>query len=628
MRCMPKLRMIALGLTLLPLMSACSESGGSSTDRGGSQAANGAASYEKYCADCHADPNMRAPSRQMLEQLSEDAIFESIQHGRMQSTASALSTADRKALASYLSRNSLANTDWVSQNRCDKKTAAPMPIYASGWGIGEHNQRYVPPGLTSVDRTNAKDLEAAWSLVMPQVTEMRSQPVVLGDTLYLGDKTGVLYALDRSTGCVRRHKQLDSGIYTAITLVRSAEGRDTLVFGDTLANVIAVDAMTFDVLWKKSARIFESSLIGGSITHSFGRLFVPVASNEGLLAASNDFECCHAHGAVLALDIDDGGELWRWESTFNSKEQGKNLSGQALYGPSGASVWVTPVVDQERGLVYVATGENTSIPASEYSDAIVALEVDSGRVMWSYQATEGDIWNAACLNNGANCADASGPGEGFNASLIVAKMPDGRELLLAGQKSGEVLAFDLDAKNAKDRLLWRKNVGQGSIYWGMAVSQGKLLIGIAEHEEGHGQANGLSRPGLLALNLKGGKELWRVDVSDQCEPSPTQAADATPSCSSYFGLSGALLTTDELVFAGALDGTVRAWDVDTGKLLWQQNTAEPVTGNNGLSGHGGSIDVGGQVLAGDWLYVSSGVNLYGRMPGNVLRAYRIPGLGW
>ena len=109
-------------------------------------------------------------------------------------------------------------------------------------------------------------------------------------------------------------------------------------------------------------------------------------------------------------------------------------------------------------------------------------------------------------------------------------------------------------------------------------------------------------------NMRAGK---KVELEDQYR------------CSFYYGLSAALLATPELVFSAGLDGRIRAFDIASGDLLWQDATARAFDADNGISGHGGAIDVSGQVIAGDWLYVQSGYSMFGQLPGNMLLAYRV-----
>jgi polyvinyl alcohol dehydrogenase (cytochrome) len=108
-------------------------------------------------------------------------------------------------------------------------------------------------------------------------------------------------------------------------------------------------------------------------------------------------------------------------------------------------------------------------------------------------------------------------------------------------------------------------------------------------------------------NMRAGKQ---IDLEEQYR------------CSFYYGLSAAVLATDQLVFSAGLDGRIRAFDIASGEVLWQAETAIPFNASNGVRGHGGAIDVSGQVLADGWLYVQSGYSMFGQLPGNVLLAYR------
>jgi polyvinyl alcohol dehydrogenase (cytochrome) len=318
--------------------------------------------------------------------------------------------------------------------------------------------------------------------------------------------------------------------------------------------------------------------------------------------------------------------------------QGKNRVGQDRYGPSGAAVWSTPTIDVQRNRLYIGTGENLSAPATDTSDAVIALDLDSGDLVWKFQATAGDIWNAACLNGGANCPDNPGQDFDFGASIIIADI-DGRQLLLAGQKSGEVFALNPDGDD-KQRVVWRKRLSQGTsnggIHWGMALAGDSLYVPIADPERE--VAGYTPKPGLYALNVSDGDVLWRHAVKRNCDfdyskrplvglENNRSASKVDPAelyrCSFYYGLSSAITVSDELVFSGGLDGTMRVFDRASGKVLWTDNTAVPFNASNGLAGHGGAIDVAGQIVVGEWLYVLSGYSMFGQLPGNVLLAYKI-----
>jgi polyvinyl alcohol dehydrogenase (cytochrome) len=351
---------------------------------------------------------------------------------------------------------------------------------------------------------------------------------------------------------------------------------------------------------------------------------------------------------VIALDANSGEQLWQWHGTSEATLQGRNSAGADLYGPSGVSVWSTPAIDAKRNRIYIGTGENLSEPATDNSDAIVALDMDSGKLAWRFQATAGDVWNAACLNGGANCPRNAGGDFDFGASVIMADLPGGGELLLAGQKSGDVYALNPDPTGGDGEVVWHRQVSNagvgpdlhrtttnGGVHWGMALSGERLLVAAADPERV--RPDYIPKPGLHALNLADGEILWFHEVTRGCDiPEENKPMIGLQNmragkridleeqyrCSFYYGLSAAVLATDELVFSAGLDGRIRAFDIASGEVLWQTETAKPFNASNGISGHGGAIDVSGQVLADGWLYVQSGYSMFGQLPGNVLLAYR------
>ena len=585
---------------------------------------------------------MHAPTREALSGFSKDALLISMEFGKMQPMAAHLSKQERGLIAIYLAGSDDSSSDWIAQHRCPSTPTPDATEYVTNWGLGNHNQRFVPASLTSINAGNVDRLELAWALAFPKVTDMRSQPAIVGNTLYFGDKTGKLYAIDRTSGCIQAHTQVFSGIRSAITVATLADGRQLLVFADSVATIFALDPTSLEVVWQQPARLFETTVITGSITFHDDRLFVPMSSYEVAAAGSPTHECCHSHGGVMALDATDGSPLWAWHATPEATLQGENADGKAMYGPSGAAVWTTPAVDAKRNRIYFGTGENLSHPATDTSDAIIALDMDTGEQVWRFQATVGDVWNAACLNGGANCPEDAGGDFDFGASVIIANTSEGKEILLAGQKSGEVFGLDPDTDGPDGVLLWRNRVSlgttNGGIHWGMALSGDTLIVPVADPErdrEGYTPA-----PGLYALDMRDGALLWEQPVTRGCEiPEENRPliglesmrAKRKPTleelyaCSFYYGLSSASVATADLAFSAGLDGIVRAYDLASGEVLWSTTTAQPFTSLNGVTGHGGAIDVGGQVIADDWLYVQSGYSMFGQLPGNVLLAYRVSG---
>jgi polyvinyl alcohol dehydrogenase (cytochrome) len=593
--------------------------------------------FEKHCADCHDNPAMKAPSREALAQMSKESIMVAMEFGKMQPMAAHLSKNERGLIAHYLDSSAGDQYGWLQDNRCPTSPGERGDVKVGSWGMGQENRRYLSGEAAGIDQRNVGTLELAWSLAVPRVAGMRSQPAIVGDRLYLGDKAGRLYAIDRTTGCIYDSTKFISGIRSAITVVTLPHGKRLLVFADSLANVYAVDPLSMETAWQTRVAISKYSVISGSISYYAGKLFIPISSYEVAAAGNPDHECCKSHGAVIALDANDGSLLWQWDATADAMPQSTNSVGRQLWGPSGAAVWSTPTIDDARGLLYVGTGENLTHPATDTSDAIVALDLESGAMRWKFQALANDVWNAACLTGASNCPENAGPDFDFGASVILATLDSGKQILLAGQKSGEVFALDPDSDGA---LLWRNRIGQGSsnggIHWGMALAGERLFVPMADPERdtpGHSP-----KPGLYAMNILDGAVIWSSPSRRTCQfdysnkplvglastrSGARQSLSEQYECSYYYGNSAAVLATDGVVFSARLDGVIRAHSAEDGAILWQARTAIPFEGTNGLPGHGGAIDVAGQIAADGWLYVLSGYSMFGQLPGNMLLAFRV-----
>jgi polyvinyl alcohol dehydrogenase (cytochrome) len=604
--------------------------------------------FEKHCASCHDNPAMHAPSREALSGFSKETVMVALEFGKMQPMATHLSKQERGLIAIYLAGSAPAD-EWIAEHGCAAPAANDSTEYVTNWGLGTNNRRFMEGERAGINRANVGSLELAWSLAFPKVTDMRSQPAIIGDTMYFGDKTGKVYAIDRKRGCIRNHTEVLSGIRSAITVATLSNGRQLLVFADSMASIYALDPDTLKTVWQEAARIYETSIITGSISYYGDRLFVPVSSYEVAVSGSPSHVCCKSHGGVIALDATNGNKLWEWHGTAEATLQGRNSAGGEIYGPSGVSVWSTPTIDAKRNRIYIGTGENLSRPATDNSDAIVALDMDSGELAWRFQATAEDVWNAACLNGGPNCPENPGGDFDFGASVILAELPDGSELLLAGQKSGDVYALTPDPAGPDGEVVWHRQVSNagigpdlaqsttnGGVHWGMALSGERLLVSAADPERV--RPDYIPKPGLHALNLTDGEVLWFQGVTRGCEIADEDKPmiglqnmragkkvelEDQYRCSFYYGLSAAVMATPELVFSAGLDGRIRAFDIADGELLWQAETALPFDADNGISGHGGAIDVSGQVMADGWLYVQSGYSMFGQLPGNMLLAYRV-----
>ena len=584
--------------------------------------------YQQHCADCHAlaDRQRSGPALATLQQMHPAQLQFALTRGTMREQAKHLTRVQLFHLLTYLAAPTgdamaAAATAALCPNAAER-TVTVSQVHVGHWGLDANSTRYQPATRTSINAGNVARLQPAWAFGLPGVTEGRSQPVITADTVFVLTTAGSVFALDRASGCVKWRYDSDVPLRTALTLGRAGDDA-ALFFGDSGARVHAVDARTGAGLWLRSVGLFETSTLTGAITVHQDLLIVPLSSFEVAAAANPEYECCRSHGAVLALEAASGELRWTARTTAPAMKTHTSSQGVQQWGPSGAAVWSTPTVDAKRGLVYAGTGQNTSSPATDSSDAILALELATGAVRWVYQGTEGDAFNMACgRRSGPNCPAENGPDFDFGAAVIIASTASGADILLAGQKSGVVHGIDPDS----GKRVWLQKLSDGSalggVHWGMAVAGQRLFVPIADPD--FPAPNYLPRPGVHALDVTTGEILWSHRAERGCKLDPASAADGPwPACPFAYGYSAAATAAADVVFAPALNGRIHAFRASDGLLLWEYDTVREYQAVNGVSTHGGAIDNAGVALADDMLFVQSGYGMFGQMPGNALLAFRL-----
>jgi polyvinyl alcohol dehydrogenase (cytochrome) len=564
--------------------------------------------YKANCAACHDTEGSGAPNRAALESRTTAAILAALESGLMREQGKTLDPQERKLLANYLGAKSAK----VAGKMCEGRLKlAGTPLW-NRWGNGTDNRRYQPASKGGITPANVGSLEFKWAFAFPNAARARSQPAVTEEAIFTGSPDGRVYALDRETGCIWWTFDAEAEVRSAPTL--GEDGR--LYFGDLNAQVYAVDAKSGKMFWKQSVKDHPVGTITGSPTLHDGRLYVPMSSTEVVSAMDGNYGCCTFRGGVTALDAKDGKKLWRMHTTDVPKETGKNKNGASNFGPSGAPVWSSPTVDAKRRLLYVGTGENYSSPANDKSDSIIALELATGKIRWVQQMLKGDAWNNSCgpraHKNNINCPKEDGPDLDFGAPPILVKAADGRDIILAGQKSGMIYALD-PAANGK--TLWQQRAGMGGffggIHWGMA-SDGRTLFAGVTDTPGNKAAVGPPRQGMHAFDVISGKPIWSKIEPLICKEDKHECRTA---------LSAGVTLTDGITFAGALNGILRAYSTQDGRILWTIDTRRDWPTVNGVKGTGGAIDSAGPVVAGGLLIVNSGYDKFGQIPGNVLLVF-------
>jgi polyvinyl alcohol dehydrogenase (cytochrome) len=392
-----------------------------------------------------------------------------------------------------------------------------------------------------------------------------------------------------------------------------------LLFADAAAHVIMMDAVTPKVIWSATVKVTSVSNVTAMPVLYQDKVFVPISSGELNMGAAPEYECCTSHGAVVALDAKTGRRRWVYHTMKDAVKTTVSRVGVQQYGPSGAPIWTAAAIDEKRRLIYVGTGQNTSAPATDTSDAILALHMDNGKLAWKYQTTPNDIFLTGCMNqpDGPNCPPQSSINKDwdFGAGLMLARSPSGRDLVVAGQKSGVVWALDPDT----GKPVWNTKVGgggaMGGIHWGMAFDGSTLF---APNNMSTGPTADEVSPGLAALDIETGSIRWKYLHQPDC--SGTRRQDLR-SCDSSYGMSAAALLVDGAVVQGANDGFVKIFDSRSGELLFSFDTARAFATVNGVQGRGGAIDNASVVAGNGMLFVQSGYGLMG-VPGNVLLAFR------
>ena len=440
---------------------------------------------------------------------------------------------------------------------------------------------------------------------------------MIGGQVFVGSAGGAIQALRADTGCLQWVYQAGAPVRTAISVAPIGR-RHALLFGDLTGTFYAVEAESGKLLWKTKVEEHEAALLTGAATVYNGTVFVPVASWEETRSLNPEYPCCTFRGSVVALRVRDGSQVWKtYTITETPRETGKTPVGTPRWGPSGAGIWGAPTVDTARKLLYVATGDNYSPPATASSDSVLALDLATGGIVWSRQMTAGDAWNSSCVTgvNGPNCPEGNGPDSDFGASVIVAKTPSRRDLLLAGQKSGMVYALDPDRKG---EIVWQTRVAKGGVtggvQWGMA-SDGQNLY-AASSDAIFVQNNGVrsldpaAGGGLTALRLADGAKAWYV---------PPVACGSAPGCSP--AQSAAVTAIPGVVFSGSMDGHLRAYSSEDGRVLWDFNTIREYAAVNRIKAMGGALDGPGPVVVNGMVFVNSGYARFGGAPGNVLLAF-------
>jgi len=588
--------------------------------------------FQKNCATCHLSSQAaaRIPQLDVLKTLTPVTILQTLETGVMKAQAAQLSTYERQALANYLGkpvttqrrREELANPCPAGLLPQGGSVWKDAPSWAS-WAPGLTNARFQSADDAGLAAVDVPKLAPKWVFAFPDTSVLRSQPAVYRGRVFAGAQDGSFYALDAATGCVHWVTMVQAEVRSGVTVAEVA-GKPTVFFGDSSGFIYALDGETGRQIWKLQPEEHPASKATATPVFHQGKLYVGISSLEEALAVSPTYLCCSFRGSESAIDAATGKVIWkRYMIAETAKPRAKTKHGASAAGPSGAGVWNAATLDPEHDTLYIGTGDNYSDPVSPMSDAIVALKMSTGEILWWRQFTK-DAWNSSCyLDDRTSCPDSGGPDFDFAESPILITLPNGKRALIVGQKSG--VAYGMDPDN-RGKVLWQSRLGKGGtvggIQWGSATDGRNMYAALSDIEFHNTRINGgndavsevdpTKGGGIFALRVDNGERIWQTPppgcgARRPCSPAQSAAVTAIPG----------------VVFSSSLDGHLRAYSAADGKIIWDYDTAREFKTVNGVPGHGGSMDVGGPIVAGGMLFVSSGYARRSLMPGNVLVAFGV-----
>jgi len=507
-------------------------------------------------------------------------------------------------------------------NTCSSELAASIDLTPdiNGWGINNKNHRFISEVDAGISKENLQHLQVKWVFAFPDTNAPHTQPFITPDTIFIGDQPGLVYALDRDSGCEKWRFDADSSVRTALrfmTYEDNGKQLNLLTFGTIDGEVFGIDPRTGKQRWRIKADDHPKAIVSGSSVDHNGVIFQPISSLEAMSALNPFYTCCNFRSSVIALDPADGALLWRsYIVEEESRLVKENMIWPDHYGPSGAPIWSQPTIDTKRNRLYVGTGENYSSPATDTSDAIVAIDLTTGEKLWHQQFLAGDAWNVACASPlDSNCPSERGVDLDFGAPPILVTVA-GRDIILAGQKTGSLYALDPDQEG---KLLWQQKPGTGGklggIHFSMGVDQAKGVVYVPISDKPleilGKNPEGKPKPSLHAYDVASGKNLWSTPAPDICIDDDGESIDGC-----HPGLSAAVTVTENLVFAPSLDGHIRVFDASSGAPIWDFDTRGEFIAVNAEKASGGAIDLGGVYLDSGQLFVNAGYGTFDQLGGN------------
>jgi alcohol dehydrogenase (cytochrome c) len=293
----------------------------------------------------------------------------------------------RLALAALIVTASYELHAQVSYDRILKAAAEPHNWLTYGGTYG--SQRY--SGLTQITPANVAQLEQKWMLQDQVLGAWQSNPLVVDGVMYVTERPNDVMAVDAKTGRVYWLYRYTPAPEAKVCCGANNRGvgmlGDTLYMGTLDAHLVAIDAKNGRPLWNVAVADVK---LAYSITHA------PLVIKDKVIVGVGGGEY-GIRGFIAAFDAKTGRELWRFYTIPGPGEPGHDTWRGEDWKYGAASVWVTGSYDPDLNLTYWGVGNPgpdwnpTQRPGDNlYSDSVVALDVDSGKLKWHFQFTPND----------------------------------------------------------------------------------------------------------------------------------------------------------------------------------------------------------------------------------------------
>jgi polyvinyl alcohol dehydrogenase (cytochrome) len=512
------------------------------------------------------------------------------------------------------------------------------------WSGDIHNNHNLTTENPLLNRTNVKNLKVKWST--DSGSSVVSTPTFKKEVLYFNEiskigvgglfKGGNLHAVNAQDGKeIWSHKVQDYTGHSIRDFSRSspAISGDMLFIGDSVNNLkfiahstigfkglpgstmMGINRLTGKLLWKTEVETHFASRITMSPIVIGDKVIVGVSSMESEIPAVKGpfYKCCNFRGSVVALSATSGKILWKTRTIDDS-----------LTDFSGAPVWgSSPPVDEKRNRIYVGSGNNyhnpkelivcyqevmkkENLPSSEAIkkcakekdspknrfDSIIALDITSGKIIWTKKTSIQDAWNVGCgspfnhkfpIRTERICPNPEGLDSDFaQAPMFIPaeKNELGFDILAVGQKNG--VFWVIEAESGK--TVWTRQVGPGGKLgghqWGSATDGKKIYYQTTnlEHklvklDAGYSKGKAVNGGFWGAVDIKTGSDVWQTPDPSSEFPLKGEGINhiiygKNLGRGFFASAMGPLTFYNQMLFVGSVSGEMLALDSSDGKILW------------------------------------------------------------